>query len=45
MNPNFTCTTLKDDRITLVDGDKVITEEKDEVKNLQKSFWENCRDS
>ena len=29
--PNFTNKTLKDKRITLVDGDKVVTEEKDLV--------------
>ena len=29
IKPNFTDKTLKDERITLVDADKVITEEKD----------------
>ena len=44
--PNFTDKTLKDEWITLVDGDKVKTEEKDVVKKkVQESFSEKCRDS
>ena len=31
IKPNFTDKTLNDERITLVDGDKFITEEKDVV--------------
>ena len=45
IKPNFTDKTLKDKRITVVEGDKVITEEKDIVKKIQESFSENCRDS
>ena len=37
--------TLKDERITIVEGDKVITEEKDVVKIFQDHFEKNCRDS
>ena len=32
IKPSFTEKTLKDERITLIDGDMVITEEKDVVK-------------
>ena len=35
---NFTDKTLKDERITLVEGDKVLTEEKDEVKIFKDHF-------
>ena len=38
VTPNFTDKTLKDERITLVDGDKVITEEKDVVKKFKEIF-------
>ena len=41
IKPNFTDKTLKDERTTLADGDKVITEEKDVVKKIQGSLWEN----
>ena len=36
--PNFTDKALKDNRITLVHEDKVITEEKDIAKKFQGSF-------
>ena len=32
IKPSFTGKTLKDERITLIDGDMIITEEKDVVK-------------
>ena len=35
---NCTDKTLKDERITLVEGDKVLTEEKDEVKIFKDHF-------
>ena len=38
IKPNFTDKTLKDERITLVDGEKVITEKKDVVKKLKDHF-------
>ena len=38
IKPNFTDKTLKDQRIILVDGDKVITEEKDIVKKFKDHF-------
>ena len=38
IKPNFTDKTLKDERITLDDGDKVITEEKDVVKKFKDHF-------
>ena len=38
IKPNFTDKTLKDERITLADRGKVITEEKDVVKKIQGSF-------
>ena len=38
IKPNFTDKTLIDERITLVDGDKVITEEKDVVKKFKDRF-------
>ena len=38
INPNCTGKTLKDERITYVEGDKVITEEKDEVKIFKGHF-------
>ena len=38
IKPNFTGKTLKDIRITLVDGGKVITEEKDVVKKFKNHF-------
>ena len=38
IKPNFTDKTLKDDRITLVDGSKVIAEEKDVVKKFKDHF-------
>ena len=38
IKPNFTGKTLKDERITLVEGDKVITEEKDVVKLFKDHF-------
>ena len=38
IKPNFTDKTLRDERITLVEGDKVITEEKDVVKRLKGHF-------
>ena len=38
IKPNFTETTLKDERITLVNGDKVITEVKDVVKKFKDHF-------
>ena len=42
---NCTGKTLKDERITVVEGDKVITEEKDVVKIFKDHFEKNCRDS
>ena len=38
IKPNFTDKTLKGERITLVDGDKVITVEKDVVKKFKDHF-------
>ena len=38
IKPNFTDKTLKDERITLVDGGKVITEEKDAVEKFKDYF-------
>ena len=38
IKPNYTDKTLKDERITLVNGDKVITEEKDVVKIFKDHF-------
>ena len=38
IKPNCTDKTLKDERITLVNGDKVITEEKDVVKIFKDHF-------
>ena len=38
IKPNFTDKTFKDERITLVDRDKVITEEKDVVKKFKDHF-------
>ena len=38
IKPNFTDKTLKDERITLVDGDKVMTEEKNVVKKFKDHF-------
>ena len=38
IKPNCTDRTLKDERITLVEGDKVITEEKDVVKIFKDHF-------
>ena len=38
IKPNFTDKTLKDEKISLVVGDKVITEEKDVVKLLKDHF-------
>ena len=38
IKPNFTDKTLKDERITLVVGEKVITEKKDVVKKLKDHF-------
>ena len=38
IKPNFTDKTLKDERITLVDGGKVITEGKDVVKKFKDHF-------
>ena len=38
IKPNCTDKTLKDERITLVAGDKVITEEKDVVKIFKDHF-------
>ena len=38
IKPNFTDKTVKDERITLVDGGKVITEEKDVVKKFKDHF-------
>ena len=35
---NFTYKTLKDERITLVDGGNVITEEKDVIKKFKDRF-------
>ena len=35
---NFTAKTLKDERITLVEGDKVITKEKDVLKKFKDHF-------
>ena len=38
IKPNFTDKTLRDERITLVEGDKVITEEKHVVKTFKDHF-------
>ena len=38
IKPNFTGKNLKDERITLLNGDKVITEEKDVVKKFKDHF-------
>ena len=38
IKPNFTGKTLKDERTTLVDRDKVITEEKDLIKKFKDHF-------
>ena len=38
IRPNFIDKTLKDERITLVDGDNVITVEKDVVKKFKNRF-------
>ena len=38
IKPNFTDKILKDERITLADGEKVITEEKDLVKKFKDNF-------
>ena len=38
IKPNFTGKTLKDERTTLVDRDKVITEEKDLLKKFKDHF-------
>ena len=38
IKPNFTHKTLKDERITLAEGDKVITEEKDVAKIFKDHF-------
>ena len=38
IKPNFTDNALKDERITLIDGDKVIKEEKDVVKKFEDHF-------
>ena len=38
IKPNCTDKTLKDEKITLVEGDKVITEEKDVVKIFKDHF-------
>ena len=38
IKPNLTDKTFKDERITLVYGDKVITEEKDVVKKFKDHF-------
>ena len=38
IQPNFTDETLKDERITLADGNKVITEEKDALKKFKDQF-------
>ena len=38
IKPNFTDKTLKDERMTFVDGDKVITEGKDVVKKFKDHF-------
>ena len=40
IKPNCTDQTLKDERITLVEGDKVITKEKDAVKIFKYHFEE-----
>ena len=38
IKPNFTEKTIRDKRITLVEGDKVITEEKHVVKKFKYHF-------
>ena len=38
IKPNFADKTLKYERITLVDGDKVVTEEKDVFKKVKDHF-------
>ena len=38
IKPNYTDKTFKDERITLVEGDKVMTEEKDVVKKFKDHF-------
>ena len=38
IKPNFTDKTLKDERMTFVDGDKVIAEGKDVVKKFKDHF-------
>ena len=38
IKPNFTDKTLKDEIITFVDEDKLITEEKDVVENFKNHF-------
>ena len=38
IKPHFTDKTLKDERIIIVDGDIVVTKEKDVVKKIQGSF-------
>ena len=40
IKPNFTDKILKDEEITLVDGDKVIKEKKDVVKKFKDHFEE-----
>ena len=38
IKPKITDKTLKDERMSLVDGDKIITEEKDAVKKFKVHF-------
>ena len=38
VKPNFTEKTLEDERITIVDGEKIITEKKNGVKKIQGSY-------
>ena len=42
IKPNFTNKTLKDERITLADGDKVTTEEKDQIVETLKLTFPYC---
>ena len=42
ITPNFTDKILKDEEITLVDGDKVIKEKKDVVKKFKDHFEETA---
>ena len=41
IKPNFTGKTLEDERMTPVDGDKVITEEKNAIKKFMDYFQKN----